>query len=164
MRFAVALLLLSLFNTAYGYSTYGLKADLVQVRKSERKLLLLNNGRAFREFKIALGSRPWGHKQERGDDRTPEGRYWLDFKRPESRFYKAIHISYPNADDLSSAHARGVDPGGSIMIHGFPNNNREAPEQAQRYNWTSGCIAVTNDEMDEIWASVDAGTPIEITP
>lgn len=164
MRFAVALLSLCLLNTAHGYSTFGVKADLVQVRKSERKLLLIRDGKPFREFRVALGSRPWGHKQYRGDDRTPEGRYWLDYKRDQSQFYKAIHISYPNADDVSRAREQGVDPGGSIMIHGFPNNNRESEEMAQRYNWTSGCIAVTNDEMDEIWASVDAGTPIEINP
>lgn len=164
MRFAVVLLSLLLVDAAYGYSTYGLKADLVQVRKSERKLLLIRDGKPFREFRVALGPRPWGHKQSRGDDRTPEGRYWLDYKRAQSRFYKAIHISYPNEGDVSRARELGVDPGGSIMIHGFPNNNREPEELAQRYNWTSGCIAVTNAEMDEIWASVEPGTPIEITP
>lgn len=164
MKYVIALLLFSLFSNAHGYSTYGLKADLVLVKKAERKLLLVRGGQAFREFKVALGSRPWGHKAYRGDDRTPEGRYWLDYKRSESQFYKAIHISYPNPDDVSRAREAGVDPGGSIMIHGFPNNNREPPELAQRYNWTSGCIAVTNDEMDEIWASVDPGTPIEISP
>jgi murein L,D-transpeptidase YafK len=164
VKCAVALLLLSMMGAAHAYSPSGLKADLVLVKKSERKLVLLRDGQIFREFKVALGSRPAGHKQYRGDDRTPEGRYWLDYKRSESNFYKAIHISYPNASDLSRARALGVDPGGSIMIHGFPNNNREPPELAQRYNWTSGCIAVTNAEMDEIWASVEPGTPIEIAP
>jgi murein L,D-transpeptidase YafK len=164
MRAVVALSLLLLVSAAQAFSPSDLKADLVLVKKSERKLLLLREGRPFREFRVALGSRPYGHKQRRGDDRTPEGRYWLDYKHAESNFYKAIHISYPNAVDLLQARERGVDPGGSIMIHGFPNNNQESPEVAQRYNWTSGCIAVTNAEMDEIWAYVEAGTPIEISP
>ena len=161
MKYAVGLLLLMLISAAQGF---GAKADLVVVKKSERKLVLFRDGQPFREFKVALGSRPWGHKQVVGDDRTPEGHYWLDFKRVQSRFYKAIHISYPNAQDREAARERGLNPGGNIMIHGFPNNNREPEELAQRYNWTSGCIAVTNAEMDEIWASVDPGTPIEIAP
>lgn len=162
MKYAVGMLLLMFLSAAHGFSDG--KADLVLVKKSERKLFLIRDGQPFREFKVALGPRPQGHKLARGDDRTPEGRYWLDFKRAKSRFYKAIHISYPNSDDLDRARELGVNPGGNIMIHGFPNENREPEDIAQMYNWTSGCIAVTNAEMDEIWASVEAGTPIEITP
>lgn len=160
MKYVVGLMLLVAISAAQAFP----KADLVLVKKSERKLFLLHDGLPFREFKVALGSQPWGHKQYMGDDRTPEGRYSLDFKRAQSRFYKAIHISYPNVNDLTHARQQGVNPGGNIMIHGFPNQNREPPELAQRYNWTSGCIAVTNAEMDEIWASVEPGTPIEIAP
>jgi murein L,D-transpeptidase YafK len=162
MKYAVTLLLLLFFSTAHGFSVA--KADLVLVKKSERKLFLVREGHPFREFRIALGPRPWGHKQMVGDDRTPEGRYWLEAKRSQSRFYKAISISYPNQQDIRRARELGVNPGGNIMIHGFPNENREPEEEAQMYNWTSGCIAVTNAEMDEIWASVDPGTPIEISP
>jgi len=160
MKYVVGLLLLVAISAAHAFP----KADLVLVKKSERKLFLVHDGQPFREFKVALGSQPWGHKQYVGDDRTPEGRYSLDFKRAQSRFYKAIHISYPNSNDLTHARAQGVNPGGNIMIHGFPNQNREPPELAQRYNWTSGCIAVTNAEMDEILESVEPGTPIEIAP
>lgn len=155
------LLLLTLASVA-GASQ---KADMVLVKKSERKLLLLRGGEPFREFGIALGPRPRGHKQSAGDDRTPEGRYLLDYKRDQSRFYKAIHISYPNASDVANARRLGLNPGGNIMIHGFPNEGSEEPEDvAQLFNWTSGCIAVTNAEMDEIWQAVDPGTPIEIHP
>jgi murein L,D-transpeptidase YafK len=162
MKYAIAMLLLMFLGSAHGFSLP--KADLVVVKKAERKLLLMRAGQPFREFRIALGPRPWGHKEMVGDDRTPEGRYWLDLKRSQSRFYKAIRISYPNEQDLERARERGVNPGGNIMIHGFPNENREPEDVAQMYNWTSGCIAVTNAEMDEIWASVDPGTPIEISP
>jgi murein L,D-transpeptidase YafK len=140
------------------------KADLVLVKKSERKLLLVRGGEPFREFSIALGPRPRGHKLHAGDERTPEGRYLLDYKRERSRFYKAIHISYPNDNDIAHARRLGLNPGGNVMIHGFPNEGGEQPEVAQLFNWTGGCIAVTNAEMDEIWLAVDPGTPIEIHP
>lgn len=162
MKYVVGFLSLLAVGVTHAF-TDG-KADLVLVKKSERKLFLIRDGHPFREFHVALGSRPWGHKQSAGDDRTPEGRYWLDYKRPQSRFYKAIRISYPNEQDLELARKRGLNAGGNIMIHGFPNNNREPEADAQLYNWTSGCIAVTNAEMDEIWDSVDPGTPIEIKP
>lgn len=140
------------------------KADMILVNKSERKLYLLRDGEPFRAYRIALGPRPWGHKQQEGDDRTPEGRYFLDFKKSDSPFYRAIRISYPNLSDRLRAQAQGVDPGGAIMIHGQPEGSTQPPEFAQIFNWTSGCIAVTNAEMDEIWAAVDVGTPIEIRP
>ena len=157
-----ALLLLTL---AMGANAASQKADLVLVKKSERKLWLVRGGEPFREFGIALGPRPRGHKQFAGDDRTPEGRYLLDYKREQSRFYKAIRISYPNANDIANARRLGLNPGGNIMIHGFPNEGSAEPEDVtQLFNWTSGCIAVTNAEMDEIWQAVDPGTPIEIHP
>lgn len=92
--------------------------DLVRVVKSDRKLMLFSEGKIIREFKVALGSNPNGHKQQEGDGRTPEGNYTLDYKKSDSAFYKAIHISYPNAHDVASAKQRAVNPGGKIMIHG----------------------------------------------
>ena len=138
------------------------KADFVLVNKSEAKLFLISNGQPFREFDVVFGANPQGHKEQEGDERTPEGKYVLDYKKENSAFYKAIHVSYPNATDIQRANARGVSPGGLIMIHGQRNGFGWLSFLAQRFNWTNGCIAVTNSEMEEIWQAVDAGTPIEI--
>ena len=140
------------------------KADRVQVNKSSRTLTLFAQGEVLRQFRIALGPKPKGHKKQEGVERTPEGDYVLDFKNSDSDFYKSIRISYPNGNDKRQANDRGVEPGGAIMIHGLPNNLDMSPSLVQMYNWTDGCIAVTNDEMDIIWAAVDEGTPIEILP
>jgi murein L,D-transpeptidase YafK len=140
------------------------KADLVLVKKSERRLYLLKNGKAYRDFRIALGKNPLGSKQRAGDNRTPEGDYVLDWRNDDSRFYKSIHISYPNENDLASAKLMGADPGGMIMIHGVPNSPDYPAWLFDRIDWTDGCVAVTNEAMDEIWASVEEGTPIEIMP
>ena len=139
-------------------------ADSVLVDKSERKLYLLREGIKYREDSIALGPRPRGHKLHAGDERTPEGRYILDFKTEKSDFYKAIHISYPNEQDIKRASDIGAAPGGSIMIHGMPNNTTLPPELVQMFNWTDGCIAVTDQDMDEIWSAIKPGTPIDIRP
>lgn len=141
------------------------KADFVLVNKSERKLYLLSEGRPIRTYHVALGDQPKGHKRREGDERTPEGRYQLDLKNEKSEFYKSIRISYPNRFDRLAAKTAGYSPGGAIMIHGLPNRESEWPPRVrQAFNWTDGCIAVTNEEMDEIWAAVDVGTPIEILP
>lgn len=140
------------------------KADLVLVKKAEKKLLLISAGKPFKEFRIALGPMPRGPKIAAGDERTPEGEYVLDRKHEKSSFYKAIHVSYPNESDRERAAQLGVSPGGSIMIHGQPNVKTWPEEIAQTFNWTSGCIAVTDSQMDEIWDAVDAGTPIKIQP
>jgi murein L,D-transpeptidase YafK len=141
-----------------------LKADRVVVLKGERKLVLMHGDRVLRVFRVALGRYPQGHKTRQGDARTPEGEYTLDFKLKDSAFYRAIHISYPNHKDISKAEALGVDPGGKIMIHGLPNKMPVARVGHPSIDWTQGCIAVTNREMDIIWKMVDAGTPIEIHP
>jgi murein L,D-transpeptidase YafK len=140
------------------------KADLVLVKKGERKMYLIKNEKPFREYKVALGANPKGHKQREGDERTPEGKYILDQKRSKSAFYKAIRISYPNAQDKERAKESGVNPGGLIMIHGQKNGFGWLGSITQSFDWTDGCIAVKNDEMNEIWASVDEGTPIIIEP
>jgi len=143
-----------------------LTADRVVVNKSERKMQLIKAGQVVREYRINLGDNPYGHKQRQGDERTPEGDYTLDWRNPRSLYYKSIHVSYPNEDDLHSARASGADPGGMIMIHGRPNYI-DSPRILAEYDsrdWTNGCIAVKNAEMDEIWKAVRDGTPIRILP
>ncbi|MFC0703911.1 L,D-transpeptidase catalytic domain [Marinobacter persicus] len=137
----------------------------VLVRKAERRLYLLDdNQRAVRSYRVSLGDDPEGHKLSEGDERTPEGDYVLDWRLPDSDFYKSIHISYPNERDRELADAWGLDPGGSIMIHGLPNNAGDMAFAYVGLDWTDGCIAVSNEAMDEIWALVDNGTPIRIEP
>ncbi len=137
---------------------------MVRVVKSESKLYLIKSGKIIKEYHVAFGANPKGHKQQEGDERTPEGKYILDYKKSDSSFYKSIHISYPNEQDKIRAKEAGVDPGGLIMIHGQKNGLGFLGFITQRLNWTDGCIAVTNSEMDEIWQAVDVGTPIEIKP
>ena len=140
----------------------GETVDKVLVDKSEEKLFLLGGEEVLAEYTVSFGANPKGHKQKEGDERTPEGAYTLDYKKADSAFYKAIHISYPNAEDKRAADARGEDPGGAIMIHGQRNWVGWLSPITQRFNWTDGCIAVTNGEMDEIWNLVSPGIPIEI--
>lgn len=157
-------LLISLLICSVAIAEEQLLADRVLVKKSERKLYLVRDGVNYREFLIALGPRPRGHKLSFGDERTPEGSYILDFKHDKSDFYKAIHISYPNKQDIKLAKEIGVNPGGAIMIHGIPNKAILPPALIQKFNWTDGCIAVTNEDMDEIWLAIEPGTPIDILP
>lgn len=160
---AVAVILLVAFAFARPEETVlSESADRVLVDKSDEKLYLLKNGAAIAEYSVVFGANPVGHKQHEGDERTPEGHYLLDYKKANSSFYKAIHISYPNDADRKAAAAKGVDPGGLIMIHGQRNRMGWLAFIAQRFNWTDGCIAVTNAEMDQIWNAVAVNTPIEI--
>jgi murein L,D-transpeptidase YafK len=143
-----------------------LLADEVLVKKGQRRLYLMRDGKPFRTYRVALGFAPVGHKERQGDGRTPEGRYVLDWRNANSRFTKAINISYPNARDRARAAASGDKPGGAIMIHGEPRR-RVDPELGDliRYeDWTEGCVAVSNLAMDEIWRYTLDGTPIEIRP
>ena len=136
--------------------------DLVRVLKSGHKLQLISSGEVLHEFPIALGSNPIGHKMQAGDGKTPEGNYTLDFKKSDSAFYKAFHISYPNAEDIASAKDRGVSPGGQVMIHGQKNGLRWLSNIIQRFDWTNGCIALTNHDIDVVWSLVKEGTKVEI--
>ncbi|AZG36662.1 MAG: L,D-transpeptidase family protein [Shewanella psychromarinicola] len=140
------------------------KVDLVVVNKSESRLSVMRDGKVVKSYLIAMGDVPSGHKLKEGDQRTPQGRYVLDYKKSDSAFYKSIHISYPNEEDKLRADALGIRAGGMIMIHGENPRSTLPPKEAQKYNWTNGCIAVTNKEMDELWQMIDAGTPIEIWP
>ena len=140
------------------------KVDFVLVKKHEKRLYLMKSKKPFKIYRVAFGANSKGPKRMEGDERTPEGTYILDYKNPDSDFYKSIHISYPNDQDIKRAREMGVVPGGDIMIHGQKNGSKNF-SRIQRYvNWTDGCIAVTNAEMDEIWTLVDVGTPITIEP
>lgn len=136
----------------------------VLVKKEERRLYLLAGEKVVRSYRIGLGDNPSGHKLYEGDKRTPEGQYTLDWRNPNSDFHKSIHISYPNEKDRELASAWGLNPGGSIMIHGLPNGAEGMEFAYLGLDWTDGCIAVSNQEMDEIWQLVADGTPIRILP
>lgn len=130
----------------------------VLVYKASRRMHLMHGNSVLRTFAIELGGDPIGHKVQEGDGKTPEGSYVIDRRNPNSSYHLSIGISYPNAEDIARAEALGVDPGGNIFIHGTP---RELRREA---NWTAGCIAVTNREMEDIYAMVQDGTPIHIFP
>lgn len=139
-------------------------ADLVLVKKGERKLYLLKDDDVLREFDIALGLVPEGPKVQEGDFRTPEGSYRLTNRRIDSDFFMSIQISYPSAEDVEVAKALKVKPGSYIMIHGQPGNPKNPPEYYANYDWTDGCIAVSNAAMVDIWQLTKSNTPITITP
>jgi murein L,D-transpeptidase YafK len=143
---------------------HAVKADHVIVVKSQRTLTLLLQGKVLRTYKVALGGTPVGAKEHQGDHKTPEGHYILDRRNAKSRYYKSIHVSYPNEQDKQRASQRGVSPGGDIMIHGLPNGFGWLGATHRNTDWTDGCVAVTNAEMDEIWELVPDGTPVEIQP
>jgi len=124
----------------------------------------LSQGKELRSYKIPLGGEPVGPKTRQGDHRTPEGLYTLDSRNPNSHFYKAFHISYPNAQDIAAAKKLGVSPGGDIMLHGLPKEYAWVGKAHTLHDWTDVCVAVTDEEMDEIWKLVRVGTPIEIKP
>lgn len=139
------------------------EVDHVMVDKSERKMQIFNKGVLVRTFNVALGANSKGHKQQEGDEKTPEGEYTLDYKKEDSSFYRAMHISYPNNIDRQNAKARGVSPGGFIMVHGQRNGFSWLSPITQNFNWTNGCIALKNSEMDEFMTLVSEGTKITIT-
>lgn len=139
-------------------------ADKVLVLKKEHALELLDHGKVLKKYEVALGSDPVGPKTQRGDHKTPEGLYILDHRNEHSQFYRSIHLSYPNSTARARAQKLGVAPGGDIVIHGLPNGYGWIGSGHRAKDWTDGCVAVTNEEMDEIWRIVSDGTPIEITP
>jgi murein L,D-transpeptidase YafK len=139
-------------------------ADELLVVKSERRLYLLRNGERFRSYRIALGLSPSGHKEREGDYRTPEGRYRIYRRNPESEFFLSLGISYPDEDDLRRAKQNGWKPGGAIMIHGLPNVPKRSMNYYRTADWTNGCIALSNEDMLEVWLLTRTNTPIEIRP
>jgi murein L,D-transpeptidase YafK len=140
------------------------KADLVIVMKKKRTLTLMSQGKVLKTYKVALGGDPIGAKARQGDHKTPEGVYRLDRRNAQSQFYKSIHISYPDAKDIAQARKMGVSPGGDVYVHGLPNGYKWVGARHRLKDWTDGCVAVTDEEIDEIWKAVPNGTPIEIRP
>jgi murein L,D-transpeptidase YafK len=142
----------------------GARADKVLVLKGERRLELLKDGKTLKSYRVALGWSPRGHKQREGDGKTPEGKYVIDARNAGSGFHRALHISYPRPQDRARARKQGVSPGGQIMIHGIKNGVGWIGPLHRLYDWTNGCIAVTDEEIREIWRAVPNGTPVEIRP
>jgi murein L,D-transpeptidase YafK len=139
-------------------------ADAIVVRKAERKLYLMRRGEVIRTYRVALGLQPQGPKQHAGDFRTPEGHYQLTRRNSRSDYFLSIQVSYPNADDMRRAHSQHMDPGGSIMIHGLPNNLRHPPDYYATADWTDGCIALSNSDMVEVWLMTQDNVRVEILP
>lgn len=141
-----------------------LHADRVVVLKKERTLQLLSQGKVIKTYKVALGGDPVGPKTRQGDHKTPEGLYILAARNAHSQFYKSIHVSYPSERDRAGAKKSGVAPGGDVFVHGLPNGYGWIRAGHRAKDWTDGCIAVTDEEIDQIWLAVGNGTPIEIRP
>jgi murein L,D-transpeptidase YafK len=138
------------------------RADAILILKKDHVLELLSSGEVIRTYKVALGRGGLAPKEREGDARTPEGHYVIDSRNANSAYHRALHISYPGPDDRKRAAQLGVSPGGAIMIHGLPNGVGWLGSAHRLYDWTLGCIAVTDSEIDEIWNLVPVGTPVEI--
>ncbi|GLS43033.1 L,D-transpeptidase family protein [Methylobacterium brachythecii] len=140
------------------------RADLILVEKGARKLTLLRDGKVLATYPVSLGFTPVGHKQREGDGRTPEGQYKIEYKNPGSVAHLSLKVSYPNPADEAAAASGGYSPGGDIMVHGIMNGFGWLGTLHRFTDWTSGCVGVTNAEMEAIYARVDVDTPIEIRP
>lgn len=140
------------------------QADLVEVHKAERRLELKREGRVLKTCRVALGFAPVRHKEREGDGRTPEGAYVIDARNPRSTFHLSLRVSYPDDKDKAHAEAQGVPPGGDIYIHGQPNGLRKWFVGHPGKDWTTGCVAVTDAEMREIWSLVPTGVRVVIHP
>jgi len=146
-------------------STESLPAvDHLVVRKEERRLFLMHGSTVVRSYKVALGLNPIGQKERAGDYRTPEGRYFLVRRNPRSDYFLSIQVSYPNESDMKRAHRNHWDAGGSIMIHGLPNQLKHEPKYYEISDWTDGCIALSNADMVEVWLLTPDNAPIDILP
>ncbi|MGB8259019.1 MAG: L,D-transpeptidase family protein [Terracidiphilus sp.] len=140
------------------------QADSIVILKRDHVMQLLAAGKVIRTYKVALGQGGLEPKRQEGDARTPEGHYIIDSRTATSHYHKGLHVSYPNAEDRARAAKLGVSPGGAIMIHGLPNGKGWVGAGHRLYDWTLGCIAVTDEEIDEIWELAPVGTPVEIRP
>jgi murein L,D-transpeptidase YafK len=138
--------------------------DSVVVYKAKRQMQLLSGTEVIKSYSISLGDNPIGHKVQEGDERTPEGNYVIDYRNPQSRYHLSLHISYPNEKDRENAKKLGVSPGGNIMIHGSPKNFQWSESLLKNMDWTDGCIAITNKEIEEFGRLVKNGTKITLYP
>lgn len=167
MRWLLALLcitVVSLSHASAAPTLGGKTVDKVLVLKSERKLHLMGRGEVLKSYRISLGKQPKGAKVREGDNRTPEGFYWIDWRKTSDRYNLSMHISYPNARDAANARKQGVPAGGMIMIHGTPLDDEYPEWFFGTLDWTEGCIAMQNADMREVWKLVQDGTLIEIRP
>jgi len=167
MRWLLALLCLTFTALAHANATpslNGSRIDKVLVIKSERKLHLVSAGQTLKSYRVSLGKQPSGAKVREGDKRTPEGFYWIDWRKTSDKYNLSMHISYPNARDLARARQEGVPPGSMIMLHGTPLDEEYPEWFFHTLDWTEGCIALSNSDMREIWGLVKDGTLIEIRP
>ena len=142
----------------------GITIDRILVRKSQRTLSVFLKGREVKTYRVALGAQPVGAKEQEGDMKTPEGLYTIDYRNPHSDYHLALHVSYPGPEDVRRAAARGVSPGCDIMIHGLPNGFGVLDALHHQKDWTAGCIALTDEEIEELWRITPDGVPIEILP
>ena len=140
------------------------RVDSILIVKHNHQMTLLSGDRVLHSYRVALGRGGLAAKDHEGDALTPEGHYVIDSKASRSHYHKALHISYPNAADRERAARKGLSPGGAVMIHGLPDGRGWLGPLHRLYDWTLGCVAVTNGEMDEIWPLVGVGTPVEIKP
>ncbi len=139
-------------------------ADSIVVEKKAHMLTLFRDGKPMRTYLVALGGNPRGDKLSAGDRRTPEGVFYIDSRQPNSRYHLALHISYPDAVHRARSLAAGFQPGGDIMIHGLPNGLGAAGATHRVNDWTNGCVALTDEEIEQIWSAVPIGTPVQIKP
>jgi len=163
LRF-LALMLFSAWPVTGQTASPPLKADLILVEKAQRTMRLMRGETTLKIYKVALSSQPVGAKEREGDHKVPEGQYTVDAKNAQSQFHLALHISYPNASDRERARKLGVRPGGNIEIHGLGKSYGWVGRMHTQVDWTDGCVAVTNAEIEEIWPLVPVGTRVEIRP
>ena len=145
-------------------AVFAQSSDLILVEKAKRRMKFINQGKTIAVYSIALGSDPVGPKRCQGDGKTPEGRYIIASKNEGSSFHKSMKVSYPNDEDRKLSRDLKCDPGGDIMLHGLPNGRGWLASSHRLIDWTNGCIAITDQEMDELWSHVSAGTKVEIVP
>jgi murein L,D-transpeptidase YafK len=164
VRRIVLLIVGTLLLAASGHANLPSTVDRVVVFKSERKLVAVKDGRVVKTYSVSLGQSPRGTKRCRGDNRTPEGEYYVTHRVPNSRYFLALHLSYPSPADVMLARNAGCDAGGAIEIHGLAPEFGWLGSRHLERDWTNGCIALTNEEMQELYRSVAVGTPVEIYP
>jgi len=138
--------------------------DRILIEKAARKLSIFRDGKTIKTYQVALGRNPTGPKEEEGDMKTPEGIYTIDYRNPNSDYHLALHISYPSPEDAARAAQRGVNAGFDIMIHGLPNGMGWMGALHRRRDWTAGCVALTDEEIEELWRATPDGTTVEIRP
>jgi murein L,D-transpeptidase YafK len=167
----VVVTIFALLSLTYFYAHHvwnplppGTTVDRILVEKSDRKLSVFANGKKLKTYRVALGRNPIGAKQEEGDNKTPEGVYKIDGRNAQSNFHLALHISYPSDQDKERAAEHGVSAGFDIMIHGIRNGRGWIGAFHRPHDWTAGCIALINEEIEELWRATPDGTAVEIRP